>query len=81
MKINVKFLNGNTETLKTDVNDRRNIINYYNDCNFLNVNDNKSQVVEINFILEGIETGLPACKKSTIFYPFEFNKDAQCYLY
>ena len=76
---NIKLTLVNGDVINTKINGtEQDIINHYNDCNFL-LNNKDEQVKEIE--IEGNTQGLIGCSKRTIIYPFTYNQKAQCYLY
>lgn len=76
----VKVIKTNGDYFYTKINGtEEDIINHYNDNNFLSSNDN--QIKEVTIILKGKETGFPGCKQRDIIYQFTYNDKAQCYLY
>jgi len=76
----IKVIKTNGDYFFTKINGtEEDIINHYNDNNFLSSNDD--QIKEVTIILKGKETGFPGCKQRDIIYQFTYNDKAQCYLY
>lgn len=79
MEIKVTFEDG--DFLYTKINgSEMEIINYYNDNNFLaSCSDENKQVIEIGIEINPV--GFIGCSARTIVYPFTYNESAKCYLY
>ena len=68
----------NKDTFYTKVNGSDNeILNYYNDSNFLN-DDKETQVKEIEIIKKG---SFPGEKENRVIYNFMYDPKAECFLY
>ena len=76
---NIKLTLVNGNIINTRINGTaQEIINYYNDNNFLS-NNKDEQVKEIE--LEENSTSLIGCIKRTVVYLFTYDTQANCYLY
>ena len=68
----------NKDSFYTKINGSDNdILNYYNDSNFLN-DDKETQVKEIEIIKKG---SFPGEKENKVIYNFIYDSKAECFLY
>lgn len=80
-EIKIEKIDG--EIINTRINGTdKEIINFYNDNNFLGSFSNEyTQIKQLTIITEGKDTNLTGCIRSNKVYPFSYNKKAECYLY